>query len=257
GAKGIYGLYRNSVVNQYFSGRIDAFYSHPSGKWGLAFNYKRNDISFDENVIVPLNYNHFRLSAHKSFTTKSKGTFRFIVDANYILSNDKNVKNKIPLFAVFSWLSPLEKYYIEMNAHYFPTEVSNKIEMFPTLGMALFNYYVWAQAAFHYSIYSNTVQGLDRGWSINPEVTYYAIPQKLTFTGYGFYGEQIFSYTPGTLVLYMSEIVVTTNVGLTAYYYLSEELIPYLDYQYERYENRDIVQKFDASYFTIGFFYRL
>lgn len=257
GGKGVYGLYRNSLVQQFLSGRLDMFYRAPSGKWEIALGWRRSDFRFEQEVIAPLNFNHIRWNLIRRFSTPGGGTLILQGEAGTVISTEENVDGRIPLYGSLGYLSPSQKYYLDASVHYFPTGAANKLELWATTGMALFNYYLWAQVAGHVSLYSREVQGLKRGWSLHPEITYYAIPRKLTLTAYGIFGEQVFAYNPGTLVLYTSNIVLTTSAGLTIYYRIDDHITPYADVQYEAYENREFQTQFSATYFTVGMFWGL
>lgn len=257
GAKGVYGGYRNSIVKTFFSERLDLFYNSASSLWGGALGWKRNDIAFDNGTLPAGNFNHLRLNLWKTLRLRNGSELTLSIDGNWVLASDAGVDGRFPLYANLSYLSAGKNFYLDAALHYFPNAVADKLEGSATVGKAFFNYYLWAQIGVHLSRYERPVQEMKSGWSIHPELTYYLIPGKMTVTAYGIWGRQVFSYNPGTLLLYMSEVTLRGNAGVTLYYRLGRRWQPYLDAQWEGYEDRRFPARFQALYFTVGLFYHI
>ena len=253
-AKGVYGIYENSLVDVFRSGRGDIYYNNRAKTWWLALGWRHTDITVDKTDGEPARSDHLRVSLARTFYTRHRGSFTLALEGSALWAPFPAVDQTFPGYLSLSWFSPAGRYYADLNLHYFPNDLADKAEVSATWGMALFNYYVWAQASGHFSFYEQPVQNIKWGWSVHPELTWYPVPRKLTLTAYGIFGEQVLSYNPSTLVLYTTDVMLTVNLGLTAYYQLGKHLKPYADVQYERYDDQGF--QFSAVYYTFGLFYK-
>jgi hypothetical protein len=174
----------------------------------------------------------------------------------YLTSDDSNTSRKFLPYGAISCLTPDGGQYLDFGfAHSEYTDI-NVNQYSATFGMALFDRYLWSQTRLYYNNLSSAVQGKGHTLAVEEQLTWFALPGKVSLTLSGRFGQSIYGYNPDSGIAYTMPDIQKDSGGLTASWNITPSLRMLGDVAYERYEKSSINNSYSATYSTLGLAYK-
>ncbi len=250
-----YGSYSGSVERKSITSEtLNAAYN-PAPDFGANINLYHSDLDRKSPLDNEATTN-FGATVFKFLQLGNRGSIGGRFSGTYVTSDDKNSDDTfIPYFSIM-YKTPDSSKYVDIgyaNSSYRDTTV-NQYTL--TGGIALFNWWTWSQTRIYFIDLSKDLQGKGSTFAVEERFTYYAIPKKLTLTGYVLLGQRIFAYDPDLGLVYNLGDVQKGSGGVTASYNFTKQINAYADVTYEAYKNETINDRYDAIYWTVGVRYK-
>jgi hypothetical protein len=178
------------------------------------------------------------------------------VALNYLTSDDSNTNRKFVPYGAISCLTPDGGQYVDFGFAHSEYTDTNVNQYSATFGMALFDSYLWSQTRLYYNNLSSTVQGKGHTLAVEEQLTWFALPGKVSLTLSGRIGQSIYVYNPDSGIAYTMPDIQKESGGLTASWNITPSLRMLSDVAYERYEKSSINNSYSATYSTLGLAYK-
>jgi hypothetical protein len=178
------------------------------------------------------------------------------VALNYLTSDDSNTNRKFVPYGAISCLTPDGGQYVDFGFAHSEYADTNVNQYSATFGISFFDRYLWSQARLYYNNLSSTVQGKGHTFAMEEQLTWFALPGKVSLTLSGRIGQSIYGYNQDSGIAYTMPDIQKESGGLTATWNITPSLRMLGDVVYERYEKSSISNSYGATYSTLGLAYK-
>lgn len=202
-----------------------------------------------------IDQNQYGISGYRAFLVDGIGYIGGRVDLQYLDSDDSLTDSTaVPYFAM-TFKSLDGKYYFDAGYSYSNYDAPDIDQYTGTVGISLFDGWLWSQTRLFYIDASEKTQGENSTLAVEERLSYYVIPQKLTVSVYGLVGKRLFAYDPDIFSVYNLADVQQGSFGGTVSYQINTAWSILSDITYESYENDDLNDDYSITYFTVGLTY--
>lgn len=250
-AQGTYGSYANSVQRARITSEILRISYVPDDDYGAGVKLNtyvlKRKAQLDDITGTNLGVTMF-------WTPKTEeGDFiGGVISVLSMKSSDSTSDKALIPYAAIIYKSPDLRHYFDAGYAQTSYVGSSANQVTLTSGSSLFQDWAWSQTRLYYITVTKQAQNSERVYALEERFTWYALPRELSFSLYGMLGQRIYAYDPDLQTAYSMPDVQTGSAGLTVVYNLSSSITVYGDVTREWYNDKDIADRYRATYGTLG-----